>query len=92
MSTGKSLARFYAVMREEEAYCAIWRSGKGIEAKASPERSIAHCLAALAKAGIKKCNTFVLDSNVDGRYFWKHMGWQILENNYRTMQIPTRKD
>jgi predicted N-acetyltransferase YhbS len=48
-------------------------------------------LSALAKAGITKCNTFVLDTNVQGRRFWDHMGWHILEDNYRTLQTPTRK-
>jgi ribosomal protein S18 acetylase RimI-like enzyme len=47
------------------------------------------CLSSLANQGIKKCNTFVLDENVGGRRFWEHMGWYVLEDNYRTMQIPT---
>ena len=42
-----------------------------------------------SKAGIKKCNTFVMDDNVEGRRFWEYMGWYILEDNYRTFQIPT---
>jgi N-acetylglutamate synthase len=66
--------------------------GKEHRGKGIARALIEHCLAALAKAGIKKCNTFVLDSNVDGRYFWKHMGWHTLQDNYRTMQIPTRQD
>ena len=48
-------------------------------------------LSALAKAGITKCNTFVLDANVQGRHFWRHVGWHVLEDNYRTLQIPTTK-
>ena len=47
------------------------------------------CLTGLNRAGIRKCNTFVLDENVDGLRFWKHMGWYTLEDNYRTLQIPT---
>lgn len=47
------------------------------------------CLSSLANQGIKKCNTFVLDKNVWGRRFWEHMGWYVIEDNYRTMQIPT---
>jgi len=47
------------------------------------------CLSSLANQGIKKCNTFVLDENVWGRRFWEHLGWYVIEDNYRTMQIPT---
>ena len=50
---------------------------------------IGRCLSTLAKNGITKCNTFVMDFNEDGRRFWEHMGWILLEDNYRTMQIPT---
>jgi ribosomal protein S18 acetylase RimI-like enzyme len=53
---------------------------------------ISQCLSALAKEGIQKCNTFVEDTNVEGRRFWEHMGWHMLEDNYRTLQIPTRQD
>ncbi len=61
--------------------------GKGI-ARALISRS----LSALAKDGITRCNTFVLDSNVQARSFWDHMGWYVLEDNYRTMQTPTAED
>ncbi len=50
---------------------------------------VSHCRAALAREGIQKCNTFVLDSNVRGRRFWEHMGWHVLEDDFRLMQIPT---
>lgn len=50
---------------------------------------ISQCLSALGKAGIRKCNTFVLDTNAEGRRFWEHMGWYVLEDNYRTLQTPT---
>jgi GNAT superfamily N-acetyltransferase len=50
------------------------------------------CLSALAKEGIKKCNTFVEDANVEGRRFREHMGWFVLEDNYRTLQILTPQD
>ena len=53
---------------------------------------IQQALSALSKAGIKKCNTFVMDDNVEGRRFWEHMGWYVLEDNYRTLQIPTIQD
>jgi ribosomal protein S18 acetylase RimI-like enzyme len=58
--------------------------GKGIA-----RALINQCLSALEKDGVKKCNTFVLDENAEGRLFWEHMGWHVLEDNYRTMQIPT---
>ena len=51
---------------------------------------VTECLSALAHVGITKCNTFVLNSNVEGRRFWEHMGWYGLEDNYRTMQIATK--
>ena len=50
---------------------------------------IERCLSALAKAGIKKCNLFVLNINVEGRSFWEHMGWHVLEENFRMLQTPT---
>ncbi len=50
---------------------------------------IKQCLSALARAGIRKCNTFVLDTNEEGRRFWEHMGWYVLEDDYRTLQTPT---
>ena len=53
---------------------------------------IGRCLSALEKAGIRKCNTFVLDTNTEGRRFWEHMGWYLLEDNYRTLQTRTRRE
>jgi len=50
---------------------------------------IERCLSALARAGIKKCNLFVLNTNVEGRSFWEHMGWTILEDNFRMLQTTT---
>jgi ribosomal protein S18 acetylase RimI-like enzyme len=52
---------------------------------------IKQCLSALARAGIRKCNTFVLDGNEEGKRFWENMGWYGLEDNYRTLQTPTVK-
>ena len=59
--------------------------GKGIG-----RNLVNECRSALAREGIRKCNTFVLDSNVEGRRFWEHMGWCVLEDNFRLMQIPTK--
>jgi ribosomal protein S18 acetylase RimI-like enzyme len=53
---------------------------------------ISRCLSALAEVGIRKCNTFVLDANTEGMRFWEHMGWYLLEDNYRTLQTPTAKE
>jgi GNAT superfamily N-acetyltransferase len=50
---------------------------------------VKECLAGLGKEGIKKCNTFVLDEDPEARRFWEHMGWSLLEDNYRTLQSPT---
>jgi ribosomal protein S18 acetylase RimI-like enzyme len=52
---------------------------------------INECLSAPAKEGIKKCNAFVEDANVEGRLFWDHMGWYVLEDNFRTMQVSIRR-
>jgi len=50
---------------------------------------INHARSALAHEGIRKCNTFILGSNVAGREFWKHMGWRLLEDDFLLMQIQT---
>lgn len=38
-------------------------------------RLIEHCFAGLARAGIPKCNLFLLHSHLEGREFWQHNGW-----------------
>jgi ribosomal protein S18 acetylase RimI-like enzyme len=53
---------------------------------------VRECLAGLAKEGIKKCNIFVLDEDPEARRFWEHMGWSMLEDNYRTLQSPTKHE
>jgi ribosomal protein S18 acetylase RimI-like enzyme len=53
---------------------------------------VKECLSGLAKEGIKKCNTFVLDEDPEARRFWEHMGWSLLEDNYRTLQSPTKDE
>jgi ribosomal protein S18 acetylase RimI-like enzyme len=50
-----------------------WRR-RGV-ARAMVER----CLAALAAAGIPRCNIHVLHTNEAGRRFWEAMGWQANE-------------
>jgi len=50
------------------------------------------CLAGLAKEGIKKCNAFVMDEDPEARRFWEHMGWSLLQDNYRTVQSPTKHE
>ena len=48
-------------------------------------------LVALARQGIKRCNIFVMDENLDGFGFWEHMGWYRLEDNFRTLQTLTNR-
>jgi hypothetical protein len=45
---------------------------------------------ALKVQGIGRCNIFVANDNQTGLAFWKHMGWTVLDDTYRTMQKPTR--
>jgi N-acetylglutamate synthase len=52
---------------------------------------VSKCLAGLASQGITLCQTFVLDTNTEGRRFWEHMGWDTVQYYYRTMRTPTRK-
>ena len=49
-------------------------------------------LCALKDQGIEKCNTFALDDNKEGRAFWEHNGWRVLEYYYRTLQTQTDVD
>lgn len=49
------------------------------------------CLAALDSQGIRRCNLFVLDSNVSGRRFWEHLGWRCLEYDFRMYQAPSNQ-
>ncbi len=65
---------------------------KEVRRKGIARAMVKECLLALAKEGIKRCNTFVEDTNVEGRRFWEHMGWSVLEDNYRTLQILTPQD
>ena len=50
---------------------------------------VARCLESLREQGIRKCNIFVLDTNVAGMEFWEHMGWKRLADDYRTLQMNT---
>jgi ribosomal protein S18 acetylase RimI-like enzyme len=52
---------------------------------------IERCLSALARAHIKKCNIFVLETNAEGRRFWEHLGWHALEDNFRILQADTKQ-
>jgi len=40
----------------------------------------------LRRQGIWRCNLYVLDSNPEALAFWKHNGWNELENNFKTLQ------
>lgn len=63
-----------------------WR-GKGVGGTLVKE-----CLSALAHEGIGKCNTFVLNSNPEGRQFWEHLGWLVHEDNFRLLHIRTKPE
>jgi len=53
---------------------------------------VSESVSALAREKIRKCNTYVLDTNAEGLLFWKHLGWYMLEDNYRTLQTSTRQN
>jgi putative acetyltransferase len=38
-------------------------------------RLVAHCLQALARAGLPKCHLFLFRANRSGRVFWERVGW-----------------
>jgi len=45
------------------------------------------CLRALAKQGVRKCNLYVMDGNASGMRFWKKLGYRLLPDEYRTLQV-----
>jgi N-acetylglutamate synthase len=49
------------------------------------------CLGALARQGVRKCNIFVMDDNPSGMRFWRHLGYRLLADEYRTLQIGTSR-
>lgn len=61
--------------------------GKGIGKKL-----IKLCLDELKNQGIKKCNLFVLDTNINGLDFWKHNKWEEISYFYRTFQKSTKEE
>jgi N-acetylglutamate synthase len=52
-------------------------------------RLVQKSLTALAVQGIQKCNLYVMDYNVTGLRFWKHIGFHLIADDYRTLQIGT---
>ena len=50
-----------------------WRKGLGT-------KLVEHCLAALKRNGILKCNIFVYAHNVSGERFWRSNGWKKRED------------
>jgi len=52
-------------------------------------RLVQKSLTALAGQGIQKCNLYVMDYNVTGLRFWKHIGFHLIADDYRTLQIGT---
>lgn len=69
----RGILRHLAVLREHR--------GRGIG-----RRLVGVALAALAAEGIRKCNLFVLDDNPDGLRYWKRLGFQQLDDSFRTLQ------
>ncbi len=49
---------------------------------------VAAALQALEVDGIRKCNIFVMDSNLGGMRYWKNLGFHQLADEYRTLQTP----
>jgi ribosomal protein S18 acetylase RimI-like enzyme len=49
------------------------------------------CLRALARQRISKCNIFVMDGNIPGMRFWRRLGYRLLADEYRTLQIGTHR-
>jgi ribosomal protein S18 acetylase RimI-like enzyme len=47
------------------------------------------CLRALAVRGIRKCNLYVMKDNPSGMRFWSHLGYRLLDEDYRTLQAAT---
>ncbi len=45
------------------------------------------CLARLAEEGIRQVRAFVYDSNLPALAFWKHMGFEVMEYDYRTLRL-----
>jgi ribosomal protein S18 acetylase RimI-like enzyme len=50
----------------------------------------ARCLAVLSRQGIRKCNLYVMRDNPSGMRFWERMGYRLLDNDYGTLQAPTK--
>lgn len=48
---------------------------------------VAKVITSLREQGIRKCNIYVLDSNVAGLQFWKHLDVRLVEYNWRTFQM-----
>lgn len=48
---------------------------------------VERCLALLAEQGIRQVRVFVYDSNRAALAFWKHMGFEVMEYDYRTLRL-----
>jgi putative acetyltransferase len=49
---------------------------------------VAACLDKLRSEGIPKCNLFLFASNLSGKVFWRHLGWNV-RANLRLVQRST---
>lgn len=45
------------------------------------------CVRALARQGVRKCNLYVMDGNASGMRFWRRLGYRLLPDEYRTLQV-----
>lgn len=54
------------------------------------EQLIAKCLVGLHTHGISKCNAFVLEENISGQLIWQHLGFNMLQRDFKIMQILTK--
>jgi hypothetical protein len=52
-------------------------------------RSIAFLRLGVQKQGIFRCNAFVVEENKSGQEFWKNIGWEMINRNFKVMQTPT---
>lgn len=62
---------------------------KDFRGRGLAKEMINRVLQSLKEQGIKKCNTFVLDSNTAALDFWKYNDWKELKYDYRTLQKQT---
>jgi len=87
------LSDFAAVSR-------LWRNSEGIGLNESDtkaniaiylNRNPKMSFSALARAGITRCNIYLINSNTAGEAFWKHNGWTKIDD-VQVLQKSISKD